>query len=189
MEGSWGMSCHCTGQHTLPSYWPTRNLLRNLGFKSDSSIIEESAFTIVPSAEKGEIISCQVGAVWLVQWPSVTSVTTVTSVTSAVVQCDNCDKCDKCSGTVCSLVPQPTCFFKSDGDPVYTVWRFPVVGTFVLLDGNDPNAPKASKCRPPAAGRRSWRHQVILTPFPSLQAIVQIIINFGLEFSSNVLNV
>ena len=51
----------------------------------------------------------------------------VTRVTSAVVQFDNCDKCDKCSGTV---------------------WRFPVVGTFVLLDGNDPNAPKAEQVPP-----------------------------------------
>ena len=52
-------------------------------------------FTIVPSAEKGEIISCQVGAVWLVQWPSVTVWHVwqvlwylVTIVTSAVAQCD-----------------------------------------------------------------------------------------------------
>ena len=144
------MSCHCPGQHTLPSYWPTRNLLRNLGLKADSSIIEESAFTI-------NFAFC-----WKRQDYFLSS---VTIMTSAMAQCDNCDKCDKCSGTV---------------------WRFPVVGTFVLLDGNDPNAPKASKCRPPAAGRRSWRHQVILTPFPSLQAIVHII-NFGLEFSSNII--
>ena len=164
MEGNWGMSCHCPGQHTHSFTLTDQKLAEKPRFQS--WLLHNWGISFYNCAfcwkSRDYFLSSGCGVT-----SAMAQCDIVTRVTSAVVQFDNCDKCDKCSGTV---------------------WRFPVVGTFVLLDGNDPNAPKASKCRPPAAGRRSWRHQVILTPFPSLQAVVHII-NFGLEFSSNVPNV